>query len=294
MREITSYRALVAFSILALSGASFGAILPITPGPALLPANNLVLNGSFEKGFSGSPLTGNYWATGAAQSPLQVPTSWTSSGGPGNYAYRADTGYAAGSAPVPDGQLALYFGNGFVTSISETPTFNPNGSVIFTSPTPTLSTNPTLSPPVSIQQTVSGLSTGNKYALSFWASSEDAANATFGHDGIFGLDVTGFDTTFLAAPSGSSGLGAQNVYRFEFQPTSSNTTFAFTNWGHISGAPSVPGAETVGWTIPLNTTELVLDHVILNDLGPIEEEFPEPGMLGALSLALLTLRRSRR
>jgi hypothetical protein len=281
--------------VIVLTRSALAAPLPITPGPALNPFANLILNGSFEGGSTGNPLTGTYWASGTALTPLEPVTSWTTSGSAANYAYRANTQNASGTPPVPDGQVALYFGNGFASAISETPTFNPDGSLTFVSPTPTITTGVGLSPPVSIRQTVAGLNTGNVYALSFWASGEDAANGNNGHDGIFGLDVTGFSTTFLAAPGGApgGGVGTQKVYRFEFQPTTTSVTIGFTNWGHFSGAPSVPGSETVGWTIPLNTTELVLDNVILNDLGPAHD-VPEPAairMLGVVSLMLLWRRK---
>jgi hypothetical protein len=268
--------------------------LAITPGLPLNPALNLLTNGSFEGGFSGNPnLQPTYWATGTAGSPFQSITGWNTQGGPGNYAYRGNTAFTTASKPVPDGQVALYFGNGFATSISETPTFNPNGSLTFTSPNPTITNGPTLSPPVRVEQTVNGLSTNVVYALSFWASGEDAATGNNGHDGIFALDVTGFSTTYLAAPSGApGGVGGQLVYRFEFVPVTSSVTIGFSNWGHFSGAPSVPGAGTVGWTIPLNTTELVLDHVILNQIG---EVLPEPGSLATIGIAgTAMLRRGSR
>jgi hypothetical protein len=266
----------------------------ITPGPALNPGTNLLVNGSFEGGFTASPSIGSYWAAGTAGTPLEPVTGWVTNGASGNYAYRANTGLTSNSAPVPDGAVALYFGNGFISSISETPTFNPNGSVTFLSPTPTITPALFLSPPVYIMQKVLGLTVGNTYALSFWTSGEDAMGGNYAHDGLFGLDVTGFSTTYLAAPSGAiGGLGNQNVYRFEFVPTTSTVTFQFTNWGHISGGGSSPLGPTPGWTLTLDTTELVLDNVILNDLGP-HEETPEPAALGLLCFAGLALIRKTR
>jgi hypothetical protein len=269
--------------------------VPITPGPALNPGTNLFVNGSFEGGFTASPSIGSYWAAGTAGTPLEPVTGWITNGSSGNYAYRANTGITSNSAPVPDGAVALYFGNGFISSISETPTFNANGSVTFVSPTPTVTPGVGLIPPVSIKQKVLGLTIGNTYALSFWASGEDAMGGNYGHDGLFGLDVTGFTTAYLAAPSGAAGgVGNQKVYRFQFVPTTSTVTFEFTNWGHISGGGSSPLGPTPGWTIPLDTTELVLDHAILNDLGP-GEITPEPGMIGLVSVAAVgMLRRGKR
>ncbi len=285
----------VVFAGAMMAHSARAAPVTITPGPALNPGTNLLVNGSFEGGFTASPLIGSYWASGTAGAPLEPVTGWMTNGSSGNYAYRANTGVTSNSAPVPDGAVALYFGNGFISSISETPTFNADGSVIFVSPTPTITPGFSLSPPVSIKQKVVGLTLGNTYALSFWTSGEDAMGGNYGHDGLFGLDVTGFTTAYLAAPAGAlGGVGNQKVYRFEFVPATSTVTFEFTNWGHISGGGSSPLGATPGWTIPLDTTELVLDHVILNDLGP-GENTPEPGAIGVLCVAGIGLlgRRKR-
>ena len=188
-----------------------------------------------------------------------------------NYAAWCDTAAFKGSAPLPDGTSGLYFGNGLMAAISETPTFHADGSVTFISPTPAII--PKYSPPVTLSQTLTGLNTGATYGLSFWASGEDAATLAFAHDGFFGLDVTGYNTVYLAAPSGQSGLGTSHVYNFTFTPVSSTTTITFTNWGH-------PNASMPGWTIPGISTELVLDDVIVNQI-------PEPRTAAMACLAVL-------
>jgi hypothetical protein len=189
-----------------------------------------------------------------------------------NYAEWGNTAvFATASAPLPDGTSGLYFGNGLMAAISETPTFNADGSVTFISPTPSII--PKYSPPVTLSQTLTGLNTGTTYGLTFWTSGEDATANVFTHDGFFGLDVTGYGTVYLAAPSGLSALGQSHVYNFTFTPVSSNTTITFTNWGHPNG--SMPG-----WTLPGIATELVLDDVIVNAL-------PEPGSLALLSFGSL-------
>lgn len=117
---------------------------------------------------------------------------------------------------------------------------------------------------------------GAQYALSFWASGKSAVGGCgFGHDGIFGLDLTGNATLFLAAPSGCSSLGNSHVYEFTFVPSDPVVTLTFTNWGHFSPT------GTTGWTLP-TTTELVLDDVIINAV-------PEPNSVGLLALSLLGL-----
>ena len=180
--------------------------------------------------------------------------------------------------------FGLYFGNSFVSSISQTPTFLANGRVQFTSP-PTITPSTGYSPPVQLSQTVTGLNPGNLYGLSFWASGEAASYPTYTQDGVFALDVTGFDREYLASPSGSSGLGVGHVYEFKFVPTGSNVTLTFTNWGHYADGST----GTTGWTLP-STTELVLDDVILNDLGPA----PEPATVGLLACGAVALLWRRR
>jgi hypothetical protein len=124
--------------------------------------------------------------------------------------------------------------------------------------------------------------------LSFWTSGEDArfpGNA-YNHDGIFGLDVSGFSTEYLAVPHGGSSLGMSHVYEFTFVPSTSTVTFEFTNWGHYFGG-------TTGWTLP-STTELVMDDVILNDMTSV----PEPSVLAmaatGVACLLAYVRRGQR
>lgn len=258
------------------------AALTLTGPLNLSHSGNLVQNGSFEDHPDGG-VTIHYWAAGTASTPFAQPAGWVTNGASLNYAQWGNTAvFATSSAPLPDGTSGLYFGNGLMAAISETPTFNADGSVTFISPTPTIV--PKYSPPVTLSQTLTGLNTGTTYGLTFWASGEDAATTGFTHDGFFGLDVTGYSTVYLAAPSGLSALGQSHVYNFTFTPVSSNTTITFTNWGHPNG--SMPG-----WTFPGIATELVLDDVIVNVI-------PEPGSLalfslGALALIHYTVRRPR-
>jgi hypothetical protein len=244
-------------------------------------SGNLVQNGSFED-HPNSGASIYYWATGTSSTPFAQPANWVTNGASLNYAEWGNTALFEGSAPLPDGTSGLYFGNGLMASISETPTFNADGSVTFISPTPSIV--PKFSPPVTLSQTLTGLNTSAMYGLSFWTSGEDAATSGFAHDGFFGLDVTGYSTVYLAAPSGTSGLGTSHVYNFLFTPASPNTTITFTNWGH-------PVQSMPGWTLP-TSTELILDDVIVNQI-------PEPNAvrlvgLGALGALRYGGRRRRR
>ena len=248
--------------------------ITLTSGLNLDRNANILVNGSF-KNHPTNGTTEYVWATGTTLSsfvPFAVPGGWTSAGGARNYATWGGTSSIRGSASIPDGVAALYFGNSIVSSISSTPIFNLDGTITFSSPPTITPLNASFTPAVTLSQTVS-VTPGNRYGLSFWASGEDARSGG-SHDGIFGLDVNGA-TVFLATPSGSAtGLGASHIYEFEFIPTISTLTLTFTNWGHLN-------SSTPGWTLP-GTTELVLDDVILNAI-------PEPSSISLLLISFCAL-----
>lgn len=261
---------------LSVATSTFAASLTMTSGQSFNRSSpaNLVTNGSFEA----DPGSGLFWATGTTLAVYMPITGWVSSGGPNAYAYRSNSS-PGWTPPIPHGVNSLYFGNHAAAGISQTPTFQPNGLVTFSS-TPTITLQAAYTPEVTLQQTITGLSTSSTYLLSFWVSGEQAVNGGYGHDGIFGLDVTGFPTTYLAVPDGSPGsIGNQKVYQFFLQPVSSSTTIKFTNWGHFFAG------FTAGWTLP-STTELILDDVVLNQV-------PEPATMGLLALGGLFLVRCR-
>jgi len=156
--------------------------------------------------------------------------------------------------------------------ITQPPTFNPDGTVSFPAP-PAFFPKPT-SAPVTLAQTVTGLSTGSAYLLDFWTSGEDASTGAFPHDGIFQLDITGESSMYFTAPSGNTGLGTSQRYYVLFQPTSSTTTFTWTNWGHYLGGQA---------------TALVLDDVILN-----KSAVPEPATMAVMGMCVLALARRRK
>ena len=281
-------------ALLSLSSVQSNAQISLSSGFTIDHANNLITNGSFED----FPVGISYanWATGsngthygATPLPFAKPTAWNTQGGPGNYALWSNSAIlstALGGAPTSAGQYYLYFGNAFASAISQTPTFNADGSVVFSaSPTITPST-PAFSPPVTLDQTVSGLTVGDTYQLSFWTTGEDALGTAYNHDGIFGLDVTGYDTQYLAAPDGpgvSVFNSAEHTYELSFVATDANTNIRFTNWGHFGGG-------TAGWTLGGNTTELMLDDVVLNHVSNTSPNAtPEPGSLALLVCSGATL-----
>lgn len=162
-----------------------------------------------------------------------------------------------------------------MVGVTPSPTFNPDGTVTFSSP-PTIVPKPGFAP-VQLWQTITGLNTSQAYLLDFWASSEDANTSQFpGGDGFFGLDITGESQMYFDAPNNVNALGASQRYYVVFQPNTSTITLTWTNWGHL---PTATGLKS----------ELVLDDVILN-AAPV----PEPASLAVIGGGLVAFARRRR
>lgn len=259
------------------------ASLSILSGPSIgSHVGNLVTNGSFEIG-APPPGAATYviWPTGSLiLGPHGMPTGWSSSGAASSYGYWgsdfASPPYRLRTSDVlPDGQVAMYFGNA-VASVDQPPNFaHPDGTVTFPA-TPNFT--PGTGAPVRLWQTVPTHTTpAPSYVLSFWASSEGAAGGSAGSAGIFGLKVTnvlaGDPITYLRAP----GAGSRR-YEFSFTPINplAPVDVEFINWGHIDLSPYGGGIRT----------ELVLDDVMVNAL-------PEPASLALLLVGALGLRRQR-
>lgn len=284
-----------------LASEAHGDIISVTSGDAskVGSATNLIVNGSFE---IGNPGTRVFWAgnptnpdftEGGSTSGYGTPTGWNATGDPRNYSRWGGSGNVDNQqgAPFPDPTgTGLYFGSFIANSISETPTFNADGTVTFTG-TPTIQAGNSSrgnADPVTLSQTVSGLSTSQLYRLEFWTTSENPDPAAFAptftgtrHDGIFGLDITGENRLFLATPTGTSALGFSQRYYIEFVPKFSDVTFTWTNWGHFFNQDgSAGGIATAGWTQNTITGELILDEVFLTAV-------PEPPAYAALFAALI-------
>ena len=193
-----------------------------------------------------------------------------------------------GSDGLPDGDAALYFGNGAPVLVSQPPTFNANGTVSFPAP-PTFTTF--YSPvPVTLTQSINTPANPSpSYSFSFWVSGEGAVNGQqFTERGIFGLQVTnvlsGDPIQYLTVPNGvGNSFGVSHLYEYTFTPLNPllPVDIKFINWGHLD-LTAYGGSNF--------TTELVLDDVIINSV-------PEPGtfaMLGFGVLALVGCRTLRR
>ena len=177
------------------------------------------------------------------------------------------------------GDRSLYFGNGFVSSVSPFPSVNTTTGLVTFSSHPAITPNPFYTQPVTLSQTVTGLDVNSQYLFRFWTTGEGvgATGTGYGIDGFMGLDITGFSLVYLAIPDGGAGsVGQSKEYQFLLKPASSTTTFTFINWGHYFG----PGGAS---------TELVLDDVSLNLVAVV----PEPSSLALLAPLGLLLKRRR-
>lgn len=261
------------------------ASLVLSNGLGTTQAGNLVTNGSFE---NGAPAPGfanaQYWATGTTLTPFAIPAGWASSGGASSYAYWGSDGNFPnsinGSAAIPDGSAAMYFGNGAPAFVDQPPTFNANGTVTFPAP-PNFTT--LFSPvPVVLSQTINTPATpAPAYNFSFWISGEGAVSGqNFSERGIFGLQVTnvlaGDPVQYLSVPNGSfNTFGQSHLYEYTFTPLNPllPVTINFINWGHF---------DLATYGMSNFTTELVLDDVIVNAV-------PEPSSMLLVASALTAL-----
>lgn len=263
------------------AGVAQASLTLLPAGPMIgSHVGNLVTTGSFET--AGTNIGSVYWATGTSGTPFMVPPGWTSSGVSSNYAQWGTTALGPartfGSAPLPHGTKALYFGNGQGATTTVLPTFNPSGEVTFSSP-PTISTS--IGAPVILSQTVNTpASPAPSYVLSFWVSGENASIGSAA-DGLFGLRVTntqsGDPMRYFVVPGSSAGpFGDQMRFEFNFVPLNPllPVTLEFHNWGHFSFGGG--------------TSELVLDDVIVNPL------VPEPTSLLLMGAFVPALARKRR
>jgi hypothetical protein len=260
------------FALTMLSGSASAGVIGITNGDILVGdrTSSLLTNGSFEFGHP-SPGVDVGWTPGTthvggypASEVASIP-GWTATYDDG--AYGSWGPFAAAGAGPAHGSSQLYFGNWFA-NISEAPIVGANGEITFAAEP--IFTNDSGLGPLSLSQTVTGLSIGQTYLLDFFVTGEENLSG-FTNLGLFGVGI-GSELRYLAVPTAANPFGASQRYQVEFSADTTTLDIAFTNWGHLPGQ----GAE------------VVLDDVILNVV-------PEPGTALLLGVGLMGLAsRSRR
>jgi PEP-CTERM motif len=295
---------------------NFASGLGLNKVPLASGGQNIVLNGSFENGL---PTTTDlhYWGPNTtAYTPVASVFQWNTAGGGTltDAAWFDDSAFAGTSytlSPSPDGNASIYLGTG-ITSASQMPTHFANGLVTWAS-TPVFGAGPYYntataaqygwSTGLTLSQTLTGLTVGETYGLSFKAGGEvSGEGAQYGiKDGVFRLDLSGSTggttQTWLTAPSGASNSLLQSggvaedwhLYEFTFIATDPSMTLGYTNFGRLDlfGQP--------GFTPSSATTELVLDDVRVNSMiSGAGVSAPEPATLALLALGGLFMRKRRK
>lgn len=273
-----------------LSSVSGATLQDHTPRPI---GPNLIKNGDFEVGanidyglsYSLRPNS----QKGDPSPPFNIMANWeTAGGGTATYAFWGAMSNKAGGFPEPAGASMIYFGNSFSTYASGSSGTGPKyGAALFNSdgfgqdaslhivelPTPCDQSQqtpedyaaclanfdygiPIDSKPVTIKQTVTGLTQGRNYRLQFGQSLETPAGEDFAQPGVAGLQITGYNRTYFTVDQTIS-------YRtIDFTATATTVDISFMNWGHVN--LFTPPATTDS---DMTVTELALDDVILSECG---------------------------
>lgn len=265
---------------------------------------NLVINGSFETGGpnAGPGTNSRPWT----RSCNTVPAGWSMTSNSisyGMWTYKNDFDVIHYNQPpafcdnsiqtttsdpimdIPaDGFNQLYFGNYEITSGMVAPNYNavsgeyiPRAGVAaaVAGLSGTQSGIDVVGTPVTIEQTVAGLTTGYYYEMEFSTSGEGNfgggdPNSQFAFDGIFELNIGG--KRFLLTCPGEfdqHGYDKRERYHIKFQASAASATIRFINFGHYVAInnPLMKGAG--GWFLnnsdTRETSELVLDDVIINE-----------------------------
>lgn len=217
--------------------------------------NNLILNGSFEN--SNCLPTASVFCPNSTSYTCDILNWICTGGGASTYASVSDS--TSINTMIVEGDYAVYFGNSFCHPCSglfnDTSCLNQDLCTIIAPPAgyPVNDTAFGYNTGLSLQQTVTGLISGNIYVLEFWAGGESPLAAQYPSEGLFAVDI-GFGNTFLKDPPTIPLTGIGRRYVIQFVATSLSHTIKFTNWGHVCSG----------------CTELVLDHVRLYTLAELD------------------------
>lgn len=213
---------------------------------------DLIANGSFEiSSCTPFPFEINDVFCPASNNYACDLQDWTCTGG-GSSTYTKLMGNSLST--VPDGDVVVYFGNGFCNACStgstDTSCLQMDGCIVGALPAGFPVNAPEYGGElgVSLSQTVTGLLPFTPYVLDFWAGGEDDGNPWV--DGLFAVDV-GYGNVFLRCkPTYPGDVGRR--FQVTFNANAPSHTIKFTNWGHLD----------------FGITELILDDVRLTAAPP--------------------------
>ena len=251
-----------------LQSVSGAALIDHTPAASNGP--NLILNGDFTFSADDTDMAatqargGLVPGTTGGGTPVAI-RDWTAFGGGRlTYAKWGSLVHGGEPPPAPADASMVYFGNalgatwkqdsgtavatqdGFRNPLS----FNADGAALSNITVTPRDNSPnfygTSTTPVTLTQTVTGLTSGTRYRLQFWMTGENRTTRGYVDPGLFGLDISGYHRVWVVVPSVSG------YFTIDFIAASSSTQVAFNVWGHTNPINSGPGP-----------TELILDDVIL-------------------------------
>jgi len=266
--------------------------------------NNLILNGSFENGITGTQST----LMGASPCNTGFPTSWTSfsalipqgdgltsyiTAGPQTMRLHKSPGScelgdpmsATNTFPVAPahGSKMVYMGNWTNVRALPAPNHNydkgtilPNNTNLTRTANMTTESDGDYNKPIDLTQTISGLVAGDNYGVEVWATNEDNEKP----EGLFEVQLRFLNSSnatvgtiqriYFVCPSNNvnSKLGYGNAERFyvEFTVPTGGAKVIFTvqNWGHFSSILNP------NWTTHLSPTgvaeEVTIDDIVMQKL----------------------------
>jgi hypothetical protein len=264
--------------------------------------SNLVLNGSFESGMTGTQST----LLGGSPCNTGFPTSWASlsafattgltsyiTAGPQTMRLHLAPGACENATfsktttfPIvpPNGSKMVYMGNW--TNVKSLPAIshNYNKGTIFPNGTNINQTSNMVSGehPVDMTQTVAGLTAGENYGLEIWATNEDNDNP----EGFFEVDITFLNASnvqvgtkqrvyFVVPVSGAAanftyGVSERFYTEFTIPTGGTKAIISVVNYGHVNAG------LTPNWAAHLSgfsaSEEVTIDDIVMQKLLNVSGE----------------------